>query len=48
MKGAVVADVYPRFVGKGPTLTHVAEGDFHPNNAGYAIIANTFMRASRP
>jgi lysophospholipase L1-like esterase len=43
--GAVVADVYPRFVGKGPTLTHVAEGgDFHPNNAGYAIIANTFMR----
>jgi GDSL-like lipase/acylhydrolase family protein len=46
--GVAVADVYPRFVGKGPTLTGVAEGgDFHPNDAGYAIIANTFMRASR-
>jgi acyl-CoA thioesterase I len=46
--GVVVADVYPRFVGKGPTLTHVQEGgDFHPTNAGYAMIANIFMRASR-
>ena len=46
--GAAVADVHPRFVGKAPALTHVAEGgDPHPNNAGYAIIANTFMRASR-
>jgi acyl-CoA thioesterase I len=46
--GAVVVDVYPRFVGKGPTLTHVQEGgDFHPTNAGYAMIANTFMGASR-
>ncbi len=44
--GATVADVYPAFVGKGPTLTHVREGgDFHPTNAGYAIIANTFMHA---
>jgi lysophospholipase L1-like esterase len=44
----VVADVYPEFAGKGPALTHVRENlNFHPNNAGYAIIANTFMRASR-
>ena len=48
--GIAVADVYPPFVGKGPALTHVAEGGTlgpHPNNAGYAIIANVFMRASR-
>jgi hypothetical protein len=44
--GTVVVDVYPRFLGKGPTLTD-APRDFHPTNAGYAMIANTFMRASR-
>ncbi|HZS02919.1 MAG TPA: GDSL-type esterase/lipase family protein [Chloroflexota bacterium] len=48
LPGVTVADVYPRFVGKGRTLTHVSEGgDFHPTNAGYAMIANAFMDASR-
>ena len=49
--GVVVADVYPRFAGKGPTLTHVRDegvvAGFHPTNAGYEVIANTFMDASR-
>ena len=46
--GAAVAKVYPRFAGKGRTLTHVQEGgNFHPTNAGYAMIANTFMDVSR-
>lgn len=40
-----VADVYPRFVGKGLDLTHIAAGDFHPNNAGYAQIASVFRGA---
>jgi lysophospholipase L1-like esterase len=40
------ADVYPRFVGKGLVLTHIAEdNNVHPNNAGHAQIANTFMQA---
>jgi hypothetical protein len=43
-----VADVYSPFVGKGVTLTHIADNDFHPNNAGYAHIASAFRRASRP
>jgi lysophospholipase L1-like esterase len=45
--GITVVDVYPVFVGKGATLTHIAEQDFHPNTAGYALIASAFMRASR-
>ena len=46
--GAHVADAYPGFAGKGAALTHVNEGgDFHPTNAGYASIANAFMRAAR-
>lgn len=38
-----VADVYPRFVGKGAELTYVSyNNNIHPNNAGYAQIANVF------
>lgn len=48
--GATVADVYPRFVGKGERLTHVNElingmPNIHPNNAGYAQIAAVFEAA---
>jgi lysophospholipase L1-like esterase len=43
--GATIVDVYPGFVGKGLTLTHIAEGDIHPNNAGYAHIAAEFKGA---
>jgi lysophospholipase L1-like esterase len=42
-----VADVYPPFTGKGLTLTHIATGDIHPNNAGYAQIASVFREAYR-
>lgn len=43
--GAVVADVYPAFRGRGLELTHIAAGDIHPNDAGYAVIAQTFIAA---
>lgn len=43
--GAVVADVYPAFRGRGFELTNVAAGDIHPNDAGYAVIAQTFIAA---
>jgi lysophospholipase L1-like esterase len=42
--GASVVDVQPLFAGRAPALTHVAQGDFHPNNAGHAVIALAFYR----
>jgi lysophospholipase L1-like esterase len=45
--GFSVVDVYPVFAGKSAALTHVADADFHPNNAGYALIASAFMRTAR-
>lgn len=46
--GATVADIYPVFQGKGPTLTHINTFDIHPNNAGYAQFANAVRTAWRP
>jgi acyl-CoA thioesterase I len=43
--GAVVADVYLAFRGRGFELTHIAAGDIHPNDAGYAVITQTFIAA---
>ena len=43
--GATVVDVYPRFVGKGFELTHIAEDDIHANDSGYAQIASEFRAA---
>lgn len=43
--GAAVADVYPAFGDRALELTHIARGDIHPNDAGYAIIAQTFIAA---
>ncbi len=43
--GAVVADVYPAFDDHAPQLTHIGEGDIHPNDAGHALIAQTFIAA---
>jgi lysophospholipase L1-like esterase len=43
--GATVVDVYPRFEGKGLELTHIAEGDIHANDSGYAQIAIEFRAA---
>lgn len=45
--GVTVADVYPLFVGRSVELTHIAEGDIHPNAAGYATIARSFEAALR-
>jgi lysophospholipase L1-like esterase len=42
-----VADVYPLFVGKATSLTHIQGGDVHPTNAGYAAIATAFRRAAK-
>jgi lysophospholipase L1-like esterase len=43
--GAVVADVYPVFDDRALELTHIANGDIHPNDAGHAAIAQTFISA---
>ncbi|HEX2193702.1 MAG TPA: GDSL-type esterase/lipase family protein [Candidatus Limnocylindria bacterium] len=43
--GAAVADVHPRFVGQGLDLTHIGSEDIHANDQGYAVIAETFVRA---
>lgn len=43
--GAAVADVYPVFGDRALQLTHIAAGDIHPNDAGYALIAQTFIAA---
>ena len=47
--GATVVDVYPDFAGRGARgagrgalLTHIEEGDIHPNAAGHAVIAAAF------
>ena len=41
--GAVIPDVYPAFDDHALQLTHIAEGDIHPNDAGYRVIADTFI-----
>lgn len=45
--GAAVADVYPVFGDRALQLTHIAAGDIHPNDAGYALIAQTFIAADQ-
>ena len=42
LSGAEIVDVYPRFTGNALALTHIGAGDIHPNDAGYAVIANAF------
>jgi len=43
----MVANTYPTFAGKALVLTHIGEGNIHPNNAGYAQIASVFEEAYR-
>jgi lysophospholipase L1-like esterase len=45
--GAVVVDLYPVFGDDALTYTHIAEGDIHPNDDGYALIAQAHRRANR-
>ena len=46
--GAQVVNAYPVIGTNALALTHIAEGDIHPNNVGYALIANAFIAALRP
>jgi lysophospholipase L1-like esterase len=43
--GATVVDLHPLFDGKAPALTHIAEGDVHPNNDGHQAIADAVIEA---
>jgi lysophospholipase L1-like esterase len=45
--GAVVVDLYPVFGDDALTYTHIAEGDIHPNDDGYALIAQAHRQADR-
>ncbi|MBI4202045.1 MAG: hypothetical protein HY532_02865, partial [Chloroflexi bacterium] len=45
--GAQVVDVYPLFDGNALALTHIAKGDIHANNDGYAAIAAAFVAAAQ-
>jgi lysophospholipase L1-like esterase len=46
--GARIADIYRPTLGRGPELTHIATGDVHFNDAGYALVADVFARTLRP
>jgi lysophospholipase L1-like esterase len=45
--GAVIVDGYGAVDDGALHLTHIAEGDIHPTDAGYAAIANAFMDAEK-
>jgi lysophospholipase L1-like esterase len=47
--GATVVDIHPLFDGKALALTHIAEGDVHPNDEGHRVIAGAvFVAFSTP
>jgi lysophospholipase L1-like esterase len=41
--GAEIVDIYPLFKDAAPALTHIAEGDVHPNNEGHQAIADAVI-----
>jgi lysophospholipase L1-like esterase len=43
--GAEVVDIYPLFNDDAPALTHIAEGDIHPNDDGHRAIAEAVIAA---
>jgi lysophospholipase L1-like esterase len=43
--GAEIVDVYPLFNDAAPALTHIAEGDIHPNDDGHQAIADAVIAA---
>jgi lysophospholipase L1-like esterase len=45
--GAVVVDLYPVIGDNALLYTHIAQGDFHPNDDGYALIAQAHRKADR-
>ena len=46
--GAKFVDLYPLFLGRELQLTNLATGDTHPNQAGYAVIANALSQSVVP
>ena len=44
--GVTIVDTYPLF-GHATALTHISANDVHPNDAGYALIADAFLDAVR-
>lgn len=46
--GATAVDVHPLFDGRALELTHMAVGDFHPNNHGHKVIAQAFVDEVTP
>jgi lysophospholipase L1-like esterase len=44
---AVVVDLYPVIGDNALLYTHIAQGDFHPNDDGYALIAQAHRKADR-
>ena len=45
LMGAEIVDIYPLFNDAAPALTHIAEGDIHPNNGGHQAIADAVIAA---
>ena len=45
LMGAEIVDVYPLFNDAAPALTHIAEGDIHPNDDGHQTIADAVIAA---
>jgi len=49
-RGVELVDLHAAFRGREHELTHIADGDVHPNAAGYAVIADAILSvlADRP
>ena len=47
LAGAETVDIYPLFNDAAPTLTHIAEGNIHPNDEGHQTIAKEVIAAYR-
>ena len=45
LMGAEIVDIHPLFNGAAPELTHITEGDIHPNNDGHQAIADAVIAA---
>ena len=43
--GVEIVDIYPQFNDAAPALTHIAEGDIHPNDDGHRAIADAVIAA---
>jgi hypothetical protein len=43
LMGAEIVDIHPLFNDAAPDLTHITEGDIHPNNDGHRAIADAVI-----